>query len=527
MVKISDRKFNQVDGDHGQEWLNGIGKSSGGIIGITRSIPALNRWALSFCQRTVIAERTCELYGISRRTAEHKESTAARQKRDLADEQSISHAIQGMKIFHPNSPDQLINAVNDSATPDIMNDLVTVEKRGETLFQNFMRNRFQKNGSQSIHDPITKNRSKTFSCLYNVQNTSKQASERPMVIDRSFHHRVIVALSSGRKVDMGALLSQEHMPVPLAIAEMNGRLRTCTAKSELIDILTTECSIACPTSISLDRSTSTTKLIIDGQARTMAIGKPDNASTFNCLANVYVESIAASSRGYDQTDVLFDRYNETTIKSTTRARRSGQAVGIRRVIEDGTEKLPENWKNFLAVAENKSDLSRHLSEKIVQMPSECGLFVTSGGFSNPVTARSNQPVQPASLNGLSCDHEECDTRIIYDAINSEVDRIIIAASDTDVLVLLLAHFHRITSREVWLLISGKKRRYIPVHAIASQLPHGVLRNIARFHSFTGTHTTSQFYGISKRSAWEVSSITLIVNEDRSLLRDIVMASLKE
>ena len=36
-VKRGDSKFNQVSPDQSQEWLNGTGKSGGGIVGITKS----------------------------------------------------------------------------------------------------------------------------------------------------------------------------------------------------------------------------------------------------------------------------------------------------------------------------------------------------------------------------------------------------------------------------------------------------------------------------------------------------------
>lgn len=47
VVKRSDRQFNQVSPDQSQEWLNGTGKTGGGIVGITKTTSALSRWALS------------------------------------------------------------------------------------------------------------------------------------------------------------------------------------------------------------------------------------------------------------------------------------------------------------------------------------------------------------------------------------------------------------------------------------------------------------------------------------------------
>lgn len=65
VVKCSTSKFNQVDPDHSQEWLNAVGKSGGGIVGITRISEALNRWALSFNHRSNITIQTRQMFGVS------------------------------------------------------------------------------------------------------------------------------------------------------------------------------------------------------------------------------------------------------------------------------------------------------------------------------------------------------------------------------------------------------------------------------------------------------------------------------
>ncbi len=62
VVKRSVRKFNQVDPDQAQEWLNGVGKKGGGIVGITKTSSALCRWTLSYNLRSHIAAATYAMY---------------------------------------------------------------------------------------------------------------------------------------------------------------------------------------------------------------------------------------------------------------------------------------------------------------------------------------------------------------------------------------------------------------------------------------------------------------------------------
>ena len=51
---------------------------------------------------------------------------------------------------------------------------------------------------------------------------------------------------------------------------------------------------------------------------------------------------------------------------------------------------------------------------------------------------------------LKARHEEADTRLILHCTEKQAPSIVIAARDTDVLVLLLAHFHKMPSDKVWL-----------------------------------------------------------------------------
>lgn len=64
VVKRTGQPFNEVDPDQSQEWLNGIGKKRGGIIGITKTSSALSRWALSYNLRSHIANETRNVYGL-------------------------------------------------------------------------------------------------------------------------------------------------------------------------------------------------------------------------------------------------------------------------------------------------------------------------------------------------------------------------------------------------------------------------------------------------------------------------------
>ena len=53
--------------------LNGTGKKSGGIVGITKNVSALRRWTLSYNHRSQIAADTHDMYNISYDAKIHNE----------------------------------------------------------------------------------------------------------------------------------------------------------------------------------------------------------------------------------------------------------------------------------------------------------------------------------------------------------------------------------------------------------------------------------------------------------------------
>ena len=146
----------------------------------------------------------------------------------------------------------------------------------------------------------------------------------------------------------------------VSLAEMNGKLHTGN-KSVLADILTE--GVHCPETIDLHDQSSC--FIIYGQVLVVVgIGQPADALTFGDLADTFVSSVQTGF-SYQRVDVVFDRYRDKSIKSTTKSRRNKTAQPIRRVVESRDVALPKSWSNFLALPENKADLARFLSQELI------------------------------------------------------------------------------------------------------------------------------------------------------------------
>ena len=96
VVKWSNRNFSEVDPDHALEWLNCVGKESGGIVGITKTPSALSRWALSYNLRSIISANTLELLGMSSAAEyrHHSEESAARKMKDKITEDRLKETLK-------------------------------------------------------------------------------------------------------------------------------------------------------------------------------------------------------------------------------------------------------------------------------------------------------------------------------------------------------------------------------------------------------------------------------------------------
>ena len=344
VVKDTNQPFNQVDPDQIQEWLNATGKKGGGIIGITKTTPALSRWALSYNLRSLLFAQTRQMFMCEQNDDyKHNESSKARMKRDEDDETKLKATFQQFDVFSEvNAPSpKLQNIVTkDLSTTGIEESLLGARKKGQTKLDEFMSTRLasceQEEGSKPhLKEPLPKNKPLTFASLYAVPTSVKSKGAQKMIkIDRSILQQLITAYKAKRPVDLEQILLHELMPVPLSLTSTDGSLHSAN-KSILADVLTHD--VETPPSVTLS---GTAALVIDGQALVMAIGKPQGIFTFGEYANVFVNAVQALGTSFNRTDVTFDRYLQFSIKSGIRMKRSKGSRPIRRVITDTSVPLP-------------------------------------------------------------------------------------------------------------------------------------------------------------------------------------------
>jgi len=217
-------------------------------------------------------------------------------------------------MFSNDLPQTLQNIANkDLATQAIEEDLLSAGQKGQEKVDRFVEDRLlpHKDRKVAFKDTLPKNKYLSFASLYEVQRKDANTGKTSKVkADRNILQRLIVAYEAGRSVDLSRILTHELFVVPLALAEVNGQLRT-GSKAILVDVLTAD--VPCPDHLKLTDLDTDPTIVIDGQAMIVALGKPKAAKTFGDYADSFIETIIKSGQQFKRIDVIFDRYYETSI----------------------------------------------------------------------------------------------------------------------------------------------------------------------------------------------------------------------
>ena len=102
VVKKTNGAFNQVPIDQATEWVNKLCKLSNGIIGITKTDSARDRFCITWREGAIISEATKYLLGIGdedESLTTRKDSFLSRTSKDEVDVKSLVEQFERFGIF--------------------------------------------------------------------------------------------------------------------------------------------------------------------------------------------------------------------------------------------------------------------------------------------------------------------------------------------------------------------------------------------------------------------------------------------
>ena len=285
VTKETASTFNQISDHQALEHVNKSGKVAGGVVGITRTDSARDCWCLTYNERAKLSEDTKEMFNVlERECTSAKDLGKARMRQDAEDVAKLEAQFTKYEVFRCTS-DLVVVTTGDVVSNAIKQDLLGIEEIGKKVIKEFVETRLIKKEIK-FHDTLKQQKVKTFETLYTVPVSVDKSKTSAMKADKDLLRRVIVALESGRDVDVNTLLQSELAPVPKSLATLDGSLREA-GKSDLGTILQGN---VCKSQMPISRSQTCT--IIDGMAAVQSFANSSGAKTFvNGVTDFYVMSL--------------------------------------------------------------------------------------------------------------------------------------------------------------------------------------------------------------------------------------------
>lgn len=364
---------------------------------------------------------------------------------------------------------------------------MNIPEDGKNRHEDFVKECLE--SAERFEKPIRKHPLRTFAseCIAN-RKAGKNTKEAQLKCTSALLGRIaFTAVTSN--IDLQYVFSFPLTPVPLSLCQGDGTMAH-TDKSNLFKVLEgTVSDHGSPTFVGAH--------IIDGIFHLHCMS-PDQPVTYGELSrNILVSSLAYRSR---RIDVTFDTYERPSIKDCERERRE-TVVGEELVIKGPEQKRDSSFKKQLERESFKRELPIFLTkdwssnlykpllddkEVYLGVMGECTRYFVEDG-----------EVHAESVPSLKCNHSEADTRVILHMLEADKSipgDIVIRASDTDILVLLLHHVHRVSST-VWMEVGTRGQgtlRYVNVTKIAAAIGSGMCAALPGLHAFTGCDYTSAF-----------------------------------
>ena len=490
-VPKSNRKFSCMSIDQAHEQLNAVIKGDGGAVGLTENEAALARWVTAGPEvvRTLLQfeGQQCSI----RSEFKHHEQTPFFQRRFKDDVAQLVEVFEEETPFAVAGNDDLVVLCDHTiANPIVVTTVRNAEKIGKEQLHKFVSERLC--GSVCIGQPLPRNKLPLFNFKPCPQTRSlKGLRLTQLKTDCELFSRLYVACQS-RDGDLDEFFRHENHPYPPALSNL-GALRF-GSKSDLLSCICTDVKATHDIS-----SIVADAMVVDGAVAIQML-QPGCAKTFEeYRAKIFSPFLQSLLQKVQRLDVVFDRYVPDSLKSACREKR-GSGVKVR--ISDNT-KIPKNWQQFLRVADNKTALFYFLTQ--VPFADLCTKTVLMTCDTDVV--QFGKSVDTGEIS--PCSHEEADTRLMLHCLHAAMHgmrRIVVRTVDTDVVVLAIAFFDRLSVEQLWIYFGvGRHTRLIAVHDVAAVLGPQKCHALPVFHALSGCDTVSCFSGKGKKSAWQAWS----------------------
>ena len=476
-----------------EETANRDTKIAGGIRKYSLKPGAVSRFFLTAEYRSSFLHQLREVLSIGKTDCGHVELQNSRIKKDELAVNAVVETLHNWVNPFEAERDELVSLSSAAAvTDEITADLTKAEELGEAAYQTFKTERLEANPPiKQFHDTLPKLKLKTFSDMTKKQRkVSANGKQMILKADRKLFGQMILIAQTRKTLSMKEVLTHPLGPVPWSLANEDGSIRK-TNKS----VLSREVHKDAKT----DSIPEPSATIIDGMALIQKM-KGDQ-KTFGDVANSILCSALRDGDKSQRIDIVFDIYQEHSIKNQERSRRNSSTAIQYKNIQ--SQQIVRQWRRYLASADNKTELVAFIAKEWQQLPSRVllgskTLYVTHGEDCIRITAQSVEDVPE-----LKSTQEEADTRLLLHAKHAAgtgLSAITVVADDTDVFLLSVAFCKEIRTPLYHRFGTSTRTYYVDVKRAADELGPDVAEAVIGLHAFTGCDSVSSFAGCGKIKA---------------------------
>ena len=180
-------------------------------------------------------------------------------------------------------------------------------------------------------------------------------------------------------------------------------------------------------------------------------------------------------------------------------------------IANRLQKCPPQWKKYLSLDSNKTNLSEFLLQEWIRPEYAERLhhrlfYVTHDAKCTLLTSSDGVAFTALCVADLECCHEEAATRLLLHAAHAATmgfGSVVIRSSDTDVTILACSLCPGIPARIFFRKRTKTRSRFIDIQAVKNSVSENVCDALSGLHALTGCDTTSAFNSRGKKTGLQL------------------------
>ena len=344
--------FCSIGVDHALEQENRCMKVLGGIKGIANHQSALDQHFLITSEMNTIIDafqNSLNLKSWGRTRDEHYQIGGGTNVRMMENVQKLMNVMTVHETTFEKS-DSVYNIISKRVLPDAATvHLLDFDTNGETMYESFKAERME--AEKSIWDPMKKRNLSTFSITKKTTKVKLQDRIVTLKEDRRLMIRFIIASRKRPEMNLEKYIGDfEFSVVPRSLFTSDGKLLLETSKSAVMhEIKEAAQQTEDSTREQQQEEFAIPKVaIFDGMAVVNKIKLGPAVQNCQQLAQAFMEIVLSQATNAAEIRIVFDRYLESSLKESTREKRSKNIEVMEYEVKKDTSLQDITMKKFLA-----------------------------------------------------------------------------------------------------------------------------------------------------------------------------------